>query len=189
MSAEIRSYEDTVQNNQNKSVLSLYEWVEAAVFSLLCVTLIFTFIFRIVGVDGDSMNPTLYNSERLIITRMFYTPKHGDIVIINRYLQEPLVKRVIAVGGDELEINDETHQVIINGKALNEPYIKGNTESYGFKPNKQKIPEGTVFVMGDNRENSKDSRWMEEVGFVKVNDIMGKAVFRFFPINRAGGLY
>ena len=78
----------------------LYEWVEAAVFSLIVVVLVFTFLFRVVGVDGPSMTPTLLDQERLILTDLFYTPERGDIVVINRYTREPLIKRIIAVGGD-----------------------------------------------------------------------------------------
>jgi signal peptidase I len=171
----------------NESVKGIYEWVEAAVFSLLCVTLIFTFLFRIVGVDGDSMKITLFNHERLIITRLFYAPERGDIVIINRYTQEPLVKRIIALENEYLEIDPDTHEVKVDGKALDEPYAVGTTYPIDFQA--QKVPQGCVFVMGDNRENSTDSRFMNEVGFVRVEDIMGKAIYRFYPLSRAGGLY
>ena len=181
------SLEEDKTEKTGSSVSGIYEWVEAAVFSLLCVSLIFTFLFRIVGVDGDSMNITLFNKERLIVTRLFYTPKRGDIVIINRHTKEPLVKRVIAVGGDYLEIDPETHEVKVNGKVLDEPYVLGVTDPIEFSP--QKIPDYCLFVMGDNREYSSDSRYMSEVGFVREKDIIGKAVFRFFPLSRAGVLH
>lgn len=170
-------------------VSNLYEWVEAAVFSLLCVALIFTFVARIVGVEGSSMIPTLHNGERLIITRMAYTPRRGDIVIVNRYTDVPLVKRVIAIGGDTLEINDETHQVLVNGAPLDESYTAGLTWSLGFPSGVQTVPADCVFVMGDNRENSEDSRDMAVIGYVRKSAIMGKAVFRFYPLSRWGGLY
>lgn len=170
-------------------VSSLYEWVEAAVFSLLCVALIFTFVARIVGVEGNSMIPTLHNGERLIITRMPYTPKKGDIVIVNRYTDVPLVKRIVAVGGDTLEINDDTHQVLVNGQPVEETYTAGQTWRLGFPSGVQTVPEDCVFVMGDNRENSEDSRDMVMVGYVHESAIMGKAVFRFYPFSRWGGLY
>lgn len=174
--------------NIDKSVAGLYEWVEAAVFSLFFVSVIFMFLFRIVSVDGNSMFPTLYHADRLIVSRFMYTPQHGDIIIINRYTEEPLVKRVIAVGGDTLEIDGEKNRVIVNGKELEEGYAFGVTYPYYFNPTKQTVPDGYIFVMGDNRENSKDSRWTDEVGYIKQTDIMGKAVFRFFPLNRFGGL-
>lgn len=166
------------KNGENQAE-SLYEWIEAAVFSLAFVALVFAFLFRIVGVDGESMQDTLQNQDRLIITDLNYTPQRGDIVIINRYTEEPLIKRVIAVGGDTLQIDGETHQVIVNGAVQDEPYIKGLTEPLGFET--QQVPKGEVFVMGDNRENSLDSRYF---GFFKQSDIMGKAVFRFLPLGR-----
>lgn len=172
------------EEDNRKEAEGLYEWVEAAVFSLTFVVLVFSFLFRIVGVDGQSMENTLKNQDRLIITNLNYTPERGDIVIINRYTQEPLVKRVIAVGGDYLEINGDTHQVIVNGEVQNEPYIKGVTYPLGFEA--QQVPKGEVFVMGDNRENSMDSRYF---GFFKQSDIMGKAIYRFLPVNTAKKLY
>lgn len=179
---EVLSKADTDPENKANSMSGLYEWVEAAVFSLTFVVLVFSLLFRIVGVEGSSMTDTLHDQDRLIITNLMYTPKRGDIVIINRYTEEPLVKRIIAVGGDTLEINAQKNQVIVNGEVLDETsYAKGITDPIYFVPNKQTIPEGCVFVMGDNRENSKDSRYMSDVGFVKLKDIMGKAVFRFIP--------
>lgn len=177
---------DTSREN---GVESVYEWVGAAIFSLTFVVLVFTFLFRIVGVVGSSMNPTLYNGERLIIQRLGYTHvQRGDIVIVNRYVEEPLVKRVIAVGGDRLQIDDETGEVRINGEVIDEPYIQGITHSLGFGPLEQTVPEGCVFVMGDNRQRSKDSRYMDEVGFVDEEDLIGKAIFRFLPINKMGSV-
>ena len=171
------------------TVAGLYEWIGAAIFSLAFVVLVFTFLCRIVGVVGNSMNPTLSWGDRLIITRLGYTPQQGDIVIVNRYTEEPLVKRVVAVGGQTLRIDDETGTVYVNGKALDEPYIQGHTYSLGFGAEEQTVPEGCVFVMGDNREHSKDSRYMDEVGFVSESDVIGKAVFRFLPLNKAKSLY
>ena len=102
--------------NTRVYVSALYDWVEAAVFSLICVVVVFTFFFRIVGVDGKSMMDTLMHKDRLILASAFYTPKHGDIVVINRYAEEPLIKRVIAMGGDELQIDPDTH-IVKRGRA------------------------------------------------------------------------
>ena len=169
-------------------VSSLYEWVEAAVFSLVCVALVFAFVLRIVGVDGTSMTPTLMNHDRLVLVNCFYEPKPGDIVVINRYTQEPLVKRVIAVAGQTIEITDEGH-VLIDGNVLDEPYINALTEPGGLTE-PYTVKEGQVFVMGDNRHHggSHDSR-ADDLREINVRDIMGKAVFRIWPLSDIGGLY
>lgn len=164
-----------------------YEWVEAAIFALVCVVLVFTFLFRIVGVDGESMQNTLMNHDRLILTRLPYTPERGDIVVINRYTAEPLVKRVIAVEGDTIDIDPETLLVSVNGTVIDEPYLDCLTPLLGFE-GPLTVGEGQVFVMGDNRVNSHDSR-SSDIGLVRVKDIMGKAVFRIWPLNSIGGLY
>ncbi|MCI8553849.1 MAG: signal peptidase I [Clostridiales bacterium] len=166
---------------------NLYEWVEAAVFSLICVVLVFTFLFRVVGVDGPSMTPTLLNKERLIMTSINYTPQRGDIVVINRFTQEPLVKRIIAVEGDILEIDGETGEVRVNGETLDESYIRGTTYPIEMESPFQ-VSEGHVFVMGDNRENSTDSRH-HSVNEVPVKNIIGKAVWRIWPLNKFGSIY
>ena len=171
-------------------VSSLYEWMEAAIFSLVCVVLVFSFLFRIVGVDGDSMQTTLLDHDRLILTDLFYTPGHGDIVVINQHTQEPLIKRIIAMSGDRLDIDEETGEVILNGKVLDEPYVNGPfTERRQFT-GEMVIPEGYVFVMGDNRGYSKDSRYTDigENGLISTRDIMGKAVFRIWPFSQIGSL-
>lgn len=166
---------------------AVYEWVEAAIFALVCVVLVFTFLFRIVGVDGESMQNTLMDHDRLILTRLPYTPERGDIVVINRYTDEPLVKRVIAVEGDTIDIDPETLLVSINGTVLDEPYLDCLTPPGEFE-GPLTVGEGQVFVMGDNRVNSHDSR-SSDIGLVRVKDIMGKAVFRIWPLDSIGGLY
>lgn len=164
-----------------------YDWVEAAVFSLVGIVLVFTFLIRIVGVKGPSMENTLFENDRLLLTNMFYTPERGDIVVINRYVEEPLIKRVIAVAGDTLEIDPETQQVILNGEVQDEsgytdfptPPMDVTEEIY--------VPEGYVFVMGDHRTNSHDSR-SADIGLVRVKDIVGKAVYRIWPFRDMGFL-
>jgi signal peptidase I len=178
---------DGKKQSRGNMFTGLYEWVEAAIFSLICVVLVFTFLFRVVGVDGPSMTPTLLNTERLIMTNLNYTPERGDIVVINRYTQEPLVKRIIALAGDYLEIDGETGEVRVNGETLNETYIQGTTYPKEFQ-SPQTVPENCVFVMGDNRENSTDSRSLM-VGFVPVKNIMGKAVWRIWPFSKFGSVY
>jgi signal peptidase I len=168
-------------------VKSLYDWIEAVIVSLICVVLVFIFVFRIVGVDGPSMIPTLKDKERLILTTFFYTPKRGDIVVIDTYTHEPLVKRVIAVSGDSIAILPDTGEVALNGVVLEENYTKGMTVVRDFGTKTRIVPEGYLVVMGDNREISKDSR-SEEVGYINQKDVVGKAIFRFSPFNRIGFL-
>ena len=110
----------------------------------------------------------------------------GDIVVVDRYTEDSLVKRVVAKGGDTLTITDSYH-VYVNGELLEEPYTRGVTVPRDIK-GPVVIPEGCYFVMGDNRTVSKDSR-MNEIGIVSEKDIVGKVVFRFWPLDSAGGVY
>ncbi|MFQ8599740.1 MAG: signal peptidase I [Oscillospiraceae bacterium] len=165
----------------------VYEWVESLVYSLVVVVLLFTFVFRIVGVDGNSMLPTLHNEDRVILTNLFYEPKQGDIVVVTQPNErnEPIIKRIIATGGQEVNIDFQKHEVYVDGELLQEDYILAPTRlSYDVKfP--VTVPEGKVFVMGDNRNDSWDSR-STGVGFIDERYILGEAVFRVFPFNSLG---
>lgn len=163
---------------------TLYDYVGAIVAAMVLLVLLFTFIFRAAGVHGDSMQPTLQSGERLVLFSHFYTPQRGDVVVINRYTEESLIKRVIGVAGDRVRIDDATGLVYVNGERLNEPYISGLTaprEMVG----EVTVPEGCIFVLGDNRGISKDSRY-REIGMVKVSDVVGRAIFRLWPITKCG---
>ena len=179
------SNKDKLNSGIKRFISSIYEWIEAALYSIVCVVLAFIFVFRIVAVDGPSMVPTLNDKEKLILLTFMYKPKHGDIVVIDRYTQEPLVKRVIAVGGDKIEILPETGEVVLNGVVLEEKYIQGKTLTRDFGTGVKTVPEGYLVVMGDNRSVSKDSR-SAEVRFVNVKDVVGRAIFRFYPLERIG---
>lgn len=169
-------------------VASVYEWLETLVWCFLFVVLLFTFAFRVVGVDGSSMEDTLHNSDRLITTN-YFTPKYGDIVAVTqpRNLKQPLVKRVIATEGQVVDIDFDTGFVYVDGTVLNETYIKTPTTRAGDVEFPVTVPTGKVFVLGDNREVSMDSR-LKEVGMVDVRYIFGKVAFRLFPFNRMGTL-
>ncbi len=170
----------------------IFEWLETVAFSLVAVVLVFTFVFRIVGVDGESMENTLYDEDRLIITHLFYQPKAGDIVIITQpnAVNKPLVKRIIAVGGQTVDIDTDRGLVYVDGEVIDEPYIKEPTVKIPSPPMEfpVTVPEGKVFVMGDNRNHSLDSR-STDVGMIDERYILGKAIFRIYPFDRIGGLY
>lgn len=185
--------EETVQvktapEKVNKPPKALFEWIEAAVAALIAISLIFAFVMRTVGVDGDSMNNTLLNGDRLLLSSYPYTPERGDIVVINRENDEPLIKRVIAVGGDTLDIDAESGKVILNGKELEEPYLDVTYTPRAHFSGEVVVPDDCIFVMGDNRTGSHDSRY-NDIGFVKVSNVMGKALWRVAPIHSFGSIY
>ena len=187
------SEKNNKQDNQTTGfVVELYEWLEAIAFALSIVVILFTFLFRVVSVSGPSMNPTLTSGDRIVLNSILYTPQNGDIVVItqpNSHDNEPLIKRVIAVEGQTISVDAETDTVTVDGVKLHESYIldqdiQRSGESYEYPLT---IPKGKVFVMGDNRNDSFDSR-DPGLGMVEEKYIMGKAIFRIYPFERVGGL-
>ena len=166
----------------------LFEWAESLLFPVVVMTLIFTFLVRPATVNGSSMVPTLHDGERLILQQIGYEePEYGDIVVIDRSQDgdEALVKRVIGKGGDIIYIDFDTHEVWRNDTLLDEPYINEPTAVQRDIEFPVKVPQGCIFVMGDNRNNSLDSR-DSSIGMIDTRRVMGKAIFRFFPFNKAG---
>lgn len=162
----------------------LYEWVQALVCSVLAVVVLFTFVIRLIGVDGHSMVPTLQDGDRLLVLNsMLYDDyKHGDIVVLRKasFLSEPIVKRVIATAGQTVDIDFSTGSVYVDGVLLKEDYINELTFTEEGTEFPLTIPEGSIFVMGDNRNHSNDSRDYR-LGTVDTRFVIGKAVFMAFP--------
>ncbi|MBE6877546.1 MAG: signal peptidase I [Ruminococcaceae bacterium] len=170
-------------------IKEIYEACESIIVSLIIITLVIVFAFRAVSVDGDSMLPNLHDTERLITTNLFYTPQKGDIVVLdkNNALGKPLIKRVIATEGDTIRIESKTGNVYVNNELLIEDYIYEKIEPANINDLEMTINDGYVFVMGDNRNNSQDSR-VESIGQVNTKSILGQAVLRIYPFSEIGVL-
>ena len=173
----------------------ILEWAESFVFAVFVVVLIFIFLFRIVLVEGPSMSSTLSDGDRLIISHLNYKPQRGDIVVLNSTgLNKTIIKRCIGVGGDTVRIDYSDSSVTVNGEKLDESYIDERMKVQPmFDQDYYKdgtvyeynIPEGKIFVLGDNRNHSTDSR-SYFVGLVDESDVLGKAVFRLLPFGSFG---
>ncbi len=184
----VRENVESEPPKKNNWFKELYEWAQAIAVAMVLALLINQFLFALVQVEGSSMLPTLQSKERLVVTKLFYKPKEKDIVVVkSRELGKFIIKRVIAVPGDVLDIRPETGNVIVNGEVLDEPYILEKLRSGGSaNAYPLTVPEGYVFVMGDNRNNSQDSR---NLGLVAYEDVVGRASLRIAPFSRFGGLY
>ena len=175
-----------MMTNKNTTTSSLGEeakdWVISIVAAVVMALLIRTFIVELYIVDGPSMRPTLEHEQRLVVNKFIYrvrNPEKGEILIFKypRDTSRDFIKRVIATGGDTIEIKEG--RVYVNDQMLKEDYILEKTRT---EYPKVTVPEGTIFVMGDNRNNSDDSRFAD-VGFVPLDLIKGKAVIVFWPLD------
>lgn len=188
------------ENNEKKQsfAASMYDVVEMFVLAVVFVILLLTLCFRLCRVDGPSMNQTLQDGEPLIVSNLFYTPKRGDIIVfhqtngerettspLNRY-NEPIVKRVIATGGQYIKLDYAAKKVYVSDDETFEEsdvidesyaYFSGDTWRQSSTVTEYHVPEGYLFVMGDNRNNSADSRY-PEVGFVDERRVLGRVLFK-----------
>lgn len=182
--------EQAPEEQEEEKGSAVFDWLQCIVAALVACILIFVFVGRTVGVVGPSMQQTLIEGDRLIISRLFYTPKYGDIVVLRKdaFKDEPIIKRVIATEGQTVDIDFAAGIVYVDGEALDEPYINTPTNAREDFTGPVTVPEGCVFVMGDNRNHSTDSR-TEVIGCVDTRYILGKALFRLTPLNRLGSVY
>lgn len=184
----------SADNKKSKTsiVRDIYDWLEIFIVSVAVVFIMFSFVARIAVVDGSSMLPTLHNGDKLVVAQLFYKPKQGDIVVCQSEtygLDRPLVKRVIATGGQTVTLDVENWRVLVDGIPLSEDYVffRQGVPMHGWDYDTETITvkEGHVFVMGDNRNDSLDSRSFS-VGQIDERYIVGKVIFRFTPIKDFG---
>ena len=181
-----KSVDQPVGKRVASAAIDLIDIVCSAIFLML---VLFMFVFKYVTVVGSSMYPTLHNTDRLIITSLFYSPKQGDIVVIDVPGEdEPLIKRVIATERQVISLDSETWTVYIDGVPLDEDYEINKTSRpmyVGGLEFPYTVEKGKVFVMGDNRNDSKDSRM---IGTVDASKILGKVAFRLYPTDKMGAV-
>lgn len=188
---------DDVEENESPKAF-IFDWLEVLVHAIIVVVICFSFLFRIATIDGPSMRDTLQHGERVIITNLFYTPKVGDIVVISRNDENsvytatvdntPIIKRIIALEGQTVDIDFEEGIVYVDGVALEEDYTRTPTNLRYDIEFPVTVKEGCVFVLGDNRNDSLDSRSSNigEYGMIDTRYILGHAVYRIFPFDKIG---
>lgn len=173
---------------ENEKIWKVFvDYIKVIIIALIISFAIKTFVVTTTVVDGRSMNPTVNDKDRLVVNKIFFMKKNitrGDI--IDFYVPEAkkyYLKRVIGVEGDIVEIKD--NRLYLNGKMQNEPYVSTNVTSSHNQTTRWQVPKGYIFVLGDNRSNSRDGR---DLGVVSRENIVGKIIFRFYPFNNFGGL-
>ncbi len=176
---------------QESTARSLFDFFEMFVIAMAAILLLFSFFVRQTVVDGNSMQKTLENGERLLVSDLFYTPVAGDIIVFQSSATGrpyPLVKRIIAVAGDRVRI--EASGVYVNDKLLDEPYTYTSDPFYYYSSKHYielgqtyTVPDGALFVLGDHRDDSSDSR---HFGFIDEADVLGRVIFRLTPFDRFG---
>ena len=194
-SDENQTPEQTPQEKKSSPKLDLYYWTQALVMVLILLILICTLVGRVIGVVGSSMVPTLHDGDMLLLQSLGYTPKQGDVVVLRKpgfpappQDTAPIVKRVIAVGGQHVRVDYDAGAVYVDGVALDEPYILEHmTDHYSPEMNVLDItvPQGSIYVLGDNRNHSSDSRH-EALGTVDCRYVLGRVLGVIWPLSDFG---
>ena len=197
----INNLPDTPEEEKNRTTAEeIFDWLDVFATAIITVVIVFSLICRIATVQGESMQNTLFTGDKVIISNLGYTPEQGDIVVVSRNANnsldavaasnEPIIKRVIAVGGQTVNIDFERGVVSVDGVDLEEPYTKTLTTSKYDVEFPIYVPEGYIFVLGDNRNDSMDSRdsRIGDGGLVDTRYVLGHAVFRIFPFDSIGSL-
>ncbi len=176
----------------------IFEWLEVIATAMVAVVVVFTLVFKVVTIDGGSMRETLHDDDKVVISNLFYTPKQGDIVVISRNIdnsyenesQAPIIKRVIATEGQIVDIDFRSGIVYVDGVALDEPYTRTPTNLAYDITFPVMVDDGCVFVLGDNRNDSHDSRssYIGNNGMIDTRYILGKAILKVFPFSEIGGI-
>ena len=187
--------QDETPKKETGLTYSLYYWLQTLVLAVVAIVLVFTFVGRVTRVVGSSMLNTLHDGDLLLVQSLCYTPQSGDIVVLNKtsadFLQgEAIVKRIIATSGQQVDIDYSTGTVYVDGMPLDEPYIREAMmppDDLFMAQTSFYVPEGSIFVMGDNRNASTDSRDIR-LGFIDEDYILGKAVAVLFPLSDFGTL-
>ena len=175
------------KKDPKKTQSEALDWLQCIVSALVAAILVFTFFARTITVVGSSMVTTLEEGNLLIVSKLFYQPKYGDVVVLRKesFMTDPIVKRVIATEGQTVDIDFEEGVVYVDGVALDEPYVNSTTNERENFTEPVTVPEGCVFVMGDNRNRSTDSR-SAAIGCVDTRYIIGKALLRLAPLSQFG---
>lgn len=182
MEHEVTPVVNKTEYKPSRALTTTFEWMSAAIVALVMIVFVFAVICRTVNVDGQSMEPNFHHGDRLIISNFAYTPEYGDVVIIRRENNTPLIKRVIGLPGDVIQIDNDKGVVLRNNQELMESYIESGITRQNYNASGMSlpvtVPEHCIYVLGDNRENSTDSR---REGCYSMNQLVGRVLFRLGP--------
>jgi len=180
---------ETKMDSALENARGAYDWLESLITAIIACILVFLFFFRIVNIDGSSMKPTLHDADKVIISRIHAEPEYGDIVVLTKtsWGERSIVKRVIATEGQTVDIDFDAGIVYVDGVALEEDYTAAPTVRQLDFVGPVTVPEGCVFCLGDNRNESTDSR-RRTIGMIDKRCILGKVVLRLWPVSDFGAV-